>query len=81
VDTHKTLTKTIFEVDEILAEAKAKERWTQRRISWVAFADIVSRVIQPLFGTEAMMREVVAKNHRDAKLATSSILQSTVSFH
>jgi hypothetical protein len=75
-DAQKTLIKTIL--NETLAEAKTKERWTQRRSSCVAFADNVSRVIQPLFGTEAMMREVVAKNRRDAKLATSSVARIAI---
>lgn len=73
VDSHKTLTRTVLEVNELLDEAKYRELWAHRRGSWVAFVDSVSRVIQPVLGTEAAMKEVVGKNRRDAKLASRSV--------
>lgn len=72
-ESHKTLTRSVVEVNEMLDEAKTRERWVHRRSSWVAFMNDISRMIQPLFGTEASMREAVAKNSRDAKLASRSV--------
>lgn len=73
VDAHKTLTRTVLEINDVLDEAKSRELWAHRRGAWVSFVDNITRVVQPMLGTEAAMKEAVGKNRRDVKLASRNV--------
>lgn len=73
VDAHKTLTRTVFEINNVLEEAKSRELWAHRRGAWVSFVDNITRIVQPLLGTEAAMKDAAGKNRRDVKCAARNV--------